>query len=346
MRAGLIGYPYSGKTSLFEAVATAGKSGDVASVPVPDSRFERICEVIQPKKKTPATVEIVDNAARMPEAGQGKPGDFASAARKLDVLVHVARAFESDSVPFHATVNPLRDQDAVETELILADLQIVENRLERLTKSLDAKKPGSKDYAERILFEKVKPALENGESLRSLELDEEESEIIKNYQMLSAKPLVVAINISESMIGNKEMETQFREKGITAFSICAAVESEIAQMEPHDRLPFLNELGIQKPGSEALVAAIYDALGLVTFFTAGEKETKAWPMKRGGNAVKAAGTIHTDIAKGFIRAEVTHYADFDRLGNLKACYDQNLMKLEGKEYVVQDGDIINIRNKS
>ena len=346
MKAGLIGYPYSGKTTLFEAIATAGKSGDIASVPVPDPRFEKICEVIQPKKKTPASVEFVDNAARMPESGQGKPSDFAVAARRLDVLVHVVRAFESPSIPFHASVNPLRDHDSVETELILSDLQIVENRLERLAKSLDAKKPGTNDYAERILFEKVKPSLESGEPFRSMELDEEELETIKNYQMLSAKPLVVVLNVSESMIGNTEIENQFHEKKVNAFSICASIENDISQLDQIDRQPFLNDLGIQKPGSEALVSAIYDALGLLTFFTAGEKETKAWPLRKGSTAVKAAGTIHTDIAKGFIRAEVTHYADFDRIGNLKACYDQSLMKLEGKEYIVQDGDIINIRNKS
>ncbi len=329
MKAGFIGYSFSGKTSLFEAVSVAGRSGDIASVPVPDPRFEKICEVIQPKKRTPATVEIVDNAARMPDSGQTRASDFAAAAKKLDVLVHVARAFESKSVPFHAEVNPLRDHDAVETELILSDLQVVENRIERLQKSTEAKKSGSDEYLELGLFQKIEPLLGAGVPLRKVELSEDESEILRNFQMLSSKPMVVALNVSEEEIGNQHIQKQFAEKGIKTFSVCASLESEIAKMNSEDREMFLREMGIENPGSAALISAVYEALGLITFFTAGEKETKAWPLKIGSTALKAASTIHTDIAKGFIRAEVTHYADFEILGSVKACYDQNKMKLEG-----------------
>lgn len=320
------------------------RSGDLASVAVADPRLDAICAVVQPKKRTPTTLELMDNAAQMPEPGRGKPADFAAAAKRVDVLVHVVREFDSPTVPFHAEPNPSRDHSAVETELILADLQLVENRLERLTKSHDAKKPGSADYLEKALFEKIKPDLEAGNRLRDLSFSDDEEAILRNYQMLSLKPLVIAINCSESELHSA---SPFQ-AGATdpAFRICAEIEREIARMDEADREEFLKDLGIERPASENLIRAVYEALGLITFFTAGQNETKAWPLKRGENAVKAAGVIHTDIAKGFIRAEVVHYEDFERLGSVKACYDEGLMKLEGKEYIVRDGDIINIRNKS
>ncbi len=320
------------------------RSGDLASVAVPDPRLDAICSVIQPKKRTPTTLELMDNAARMPEPGRGKPADFAAAARRVDVLIHVVREFDSTSVPFHGEPNPIRDQSAVETELILADLQLVENRLDKLAKSHDARKPGSQDYLEKVLFERIKPELESGTRLRDLEFPEDENEILSKYQMLSLKPMVVAINCAETSIGDdSKLEATCKDP---VFRICAEVEREIAKMESADRDVFLQDLGISKPASESLIRAVYDALGLITFFTAGQNETKAWPLRRGASAVKAAGVVHTDIARGFIRAEVVHYADFEAKGSVKACYDDGMMKLEGKDYVVQDGDIINIRNKS
>lgn len=337
MRAGLIGYLYSGRTTLFEAVAMGNRSGDLAFVPVSDTRLDALCKVIQPKKCTPSTLELMDNAATMPEKGVQRKSNFAAEAKRVDVLVHVVREFDSPCVPFHSEPNPKRDIKAVETELILADLQLVESRLERLSKSHESKSPGTKEYLERVLLENVKPHLETGRPLRDLELREDEIEILRSHQMLSLKPMVVAINCAESELAGPP------EAGIR---ICAEIEREIASIDPEERAPFLADLGISKPATQSLTKAVYEALGLITFFTARQKETKAWPLKRGSSALNAAAVVHTDIARGFIRAEVVSYADFVRLGSIKACYDADLMRLEGKEYVVQDGDIINIRNKS
>lgn len=313
------------------------RSGDLASVPVADKRLDALCAVTQPKKCTPTTLELMDNAATMPEKGAQRGANFAAEAKRVDVLVHVVREFDSPSVPFHAEPNPERDIATVETELILADLQLVENRLERLAKSHESKAPGSREYLERVLFEKIKPYLEEGKPLRETALREDEIEILKSHQMLSLKPVVIAINCSESDIAKPSP---------AGFRICAQIERELAAMTPDEREPFLADLGISEPATRSLTRAVYDALGLITFFTVGQNETKAWPLRRGSNALKAAAVIHTDIAKGFIRAEVVSYADFERLGSVKACYDAGRMHLEGKEYVVQDGDIINVRHKS
>jgi GTP-binding protein YchF len=343
VRAGIVGYAFAGKTALFEAVSAGSRSGDITAVAVPDSRLDRICDVVQPRKRTPTTLELVDDAARMPESGQGKASDFATAARKVDVLVHVVRAFDSPTVPFHDVPNPQRDHLALEAELLLADLQLIENRLERLAKSLDARKPGTKDYLEKVLFEKLKPLVESGHPIRKTQLTGDEDEIVRNYQLLSAKPIVVAINCAEADLrASSDFE---RSCGDPVFRICAEIEREIARMDEEDRAEFLHALGIDRPASEALIRAVYDALGLISFFTAGQNETKAWPLRKGASALRAAAAIHTDIARGFIRAEVVHYEDFERVGSVKGSYDQGLMKLEGKDYVVRDGDIINVRCK-
>jgi GTP-binding protein YchF len=342
VKVGLIGYAGSGKTTLLDAVSGGNRKGDLVAVPVPDPRFEAICAAVQPKKRVPATVEILDNAATL--RASGSQAGFAEAARRMDVLLHVVREFDSPMAPFHAEPNVERDQGSLEAELILADLGIVENRLSKLARSLDAKKPGQPEFFEKNALEKLRPGLEDGEPIRRIELTEEETAAIAGFQMLTAKPIIIAINCGENEIGNKsEFEKNTREP---IFRICAEIEKEIALLEEDERKAFLDDLGIERPASEALVRAVYEALGLITFFTAGENITQAWPLRAGSTALKAADTIHSDIAKGFIRAEVTHYPDFEKHGDMKAAYTANAMKLEGKEYVVQDGDIINIRNKS
>ena len=339
MKVGLIGYAGSGKTTLLDAVSGGSHKGDLVAVAVPDARFDKICEAVQPKKRTPATVEIQDNAATLREGG-AQTG-FAEAARRVDALLHVVREFESATVPFHAPPDPARDHENLQTELVLADLAIVENRLARLVKSPGAKQSGSPDYMERTVFEKIRPELENGVSIRRMDLSDDELSQLQAYQLLTAKPILIAINCSESAIRKSSpLETESHDP---VFRICAEIEREIATLEPAEREEFLRDLRIEKPAAENLVRAVYEALGLITFFTAGENITQAWPLKKGSTALKAADTVHTDIAKGFIRAEITHYEDFERIGDLKACYSQGLMKLQGKEYVVRDGDIINIR---
>jgi GTP-binding protein YchF len=342
VKVGLIGYAGSGKTTLLDAVSGGKRKGDLVAVPVPDPRFEAICAAVQPKKRVPVTVEILDNAATL--RASGSQAGFAEAARRMDVLLHVVREFDSPVAPFHAEPNIARDQGLLEAELILADLGIVENRLSKLARSLDAKKPGQPEFFEKNALEKLKPELEDGEPIRRVDLSEEEKAAIVGFQMLTAKPIIIAINCGESEIGKtSDFENNYKDP---VFRICAEIEKEIALLEADERKAFLDDLGIEQPASEALVRSVYDALGLITFFTAGENITQAWPLRRGSSALRAADTIHSDIARGFIRAEVTHYDDFAKHCDMKAAYTANAMKLEGKDYIVQDGDIINIRNKS
>ncbi|MEO7454395.1 MAG: DUF933 domain-containing protein [Fimbriimonadales bacterium] len=342
MKVGLIGYAGSGKTTLLDAVSGGKRKGDLVAVPVSDPRFDAICAAVQPKKRVPVAVEILDNAATL--RASGSQAGFAEAARRMDVLLHVVREFDSPMAPFHAEPNIERDQGSLEAELVLADLGIIENRLSKLARSLDAKKPGQPEFFEKNALEKLQPALEDGEPIRRVDLSEEEKAAITGFQMLTAKPIIIAINCGENEIGKRtDFEVNYKDP---VFRICAEIEKEIALLDPEERKAFLDDLGIERPAGEALVKAVYDSLGLITFFTAGENITQSWPLREGSTALRAADTIHSDIAKGFIRAEITHYEDFVKHGDMKAAYSANAMKLEGKEYVVQDGDIINIRNKS
>lgn len=347
MDVGLIGFASAGKTTLFQAVSHGHGRGEVCAVPVPDPRFDAIVEQVKPKKITPATVILHDDIEDIQGTGRLFSQRFLDNAKKVDVLLHVVRAFDSPMAPFHAAVDPARDQEAIDVELVLADLQIVENRLERLQKSMTVRNPGSPDYLEKQLFEKVKGPLEDGMPLRTLDLDEAETVIVRNYQFLSAKPMVVAFNVSEEEAGTADSVNDLIAKSKSpAFAVCATLENEVAQLDEADQPEFLSSLGLTEPASNRMIKAVYDAMGLITFFTAGENETRAWALRRGSNAVKAAGTIHTDIAKGFIRAEVVSYEDYRAHGSLDAAYSAGKMRLEGKDYIVQDGELLHIRNKS
>jgi GTP-binding protein YchF len=348
MNVAVIGFPQVGKSSLYRAAARGQAKGEVTAVPVPDPRFDRIVAQVQPKKATPATVILHDDVESVQTSGKLFSLRFLEQARKADVLLHVVRAFDSPMAPYHAAVDPVRDQQAVDVEMVLSDLQTIESRLERLQKMQQTRTPGSLEYNEKMLFERIKPMLEEGTPIRAIGLVEEEQRICRNYQFLSAKETVVAFNVGEdgAPAAVSTLTESLAKSGTQAFAVCATIEEEIAQLDPADQPEFLASLGLTEPASARLVRAIYDALGLITFFTAGENETRAWPLRRGSNALKAAATIHNDIAKGFIRAEVVHYADYDELGSLDAAYKANRMHLEGKEYVVQDGDLLHVRNKS
>lgn len=351
MDVGLIGFNAAGKTTLFQAVSHGHGRGEVAAVPVPDPRFDAIVAQVHPKKVTPATVILHDDIEDVQGAGKHFSLRFIDAAKKADLLLHVVRAFDSPMAPFHAEIDPARDVEVVEVELVLADLQIVENRLERLQKSMTVRTPGSPDYLEKQLFERLREPLEAGTPIRAMELDAGEQTIVRNYQFLSAKPMVVTFNVGESDAASvppaiQALIEKLAAAGTPAFAVCATVEHEIAQLDAADQPEFLSGMGLTEPASARMIRAVYDAMGLITFFTAGENETRAWALRRGSSAVKAAGTIHTDIAKGFIRAEVVSYADYEAYGSLDAAYSAGKMRLEGKDYVVQDGDLLHIRNKS
>lgn len=351
MNVALIGYGQSGRSSLYRAAALGKAKGDITAVPVPDERFDAIVAQVRPKKQTPATVIVSDDLDPISPTGKAFTQKMIDTARKADLLLHVVRGFENPTVPYHDTVDPLRDQEAVDVELVLADLQIVENRLERLKRSITVRQSGSPDFREQELFSRIHPELEAGRPLRAMDLSEDDQTIVRNYQFLTGKPMVVAFNLGEADVATipdgirKRME-ELAAHDTQAFVVCASIEEEITQLDPADQKEFLDSLGLDKPASDKLVRAVYDALGLITFFTAGENDTRAWALRKGSSALKAAGTIHNDIAKGFIRAEIVHYADYLAAGSLDAAYAAGKMHLEGKEYVIQDGDLIHIRNKS
>lgn len=351
MKVALIGFSSCGRSTLYSAAVGGSPKGDVTAAAVPDDRFDKIVEQVKPKKETPATVFLHDDLDSIKGSGKMFSVQFLDKARKAEVFLHVVRAFENPIAPFHDDVNFERDHRAVEMELLLADLQMIESRREKLAKSLNANKPGHPDYLEGVLFDRIGPLLEEGKPLRQMEFDEAEQTIIRNYQFLSAKPLLVAFNVNESVCAATsgpvaDFIQTIAAEGTQSFAVCASVEQDIATLDTADQPEFLESLGLTEPASRKLMKALYDALGLITFFTAGENETRAWMLRRGMSAVKAAGTIHSDIERGFIRAEVVSYEDYCAFGSLDAAYSAGKMRLEGKDYIVKDGDLLHIRNKT
>jgi GTP-binding protein YchF len=353
MIVGLLGYPITGKTTLFEAVCGAHHGADVGSVIVPDARFDYIVSVTKPKKVTPHHIEFQDNAARI-EPGEHRSfsTEFFSNARKMDLLLHVVRGFESPYAPYHETIDPLRDQRRVEEELILADLQIVENRMERLQKMQVTHQSGTPEQNEWRILEHLKAELESNNPIRLVELGKEEEQRIRGFQFLSGKPVICAVNIDEASIEQGEasellepLKKYCEERHIPLVALSADIEKEIAQLAPEDRTEFLESMGIKAPAAYRLIRAVYEALGLITFFTVGESEVHAWPLRRGETSVDAAGEIHSDLARGFIRAEVITFKDLEACGGYDNAVKSGKMRLEGKEYIVQDGEIVHIRFK-
>jgi GTP-binding protein YchF len=361
LRAALIGLPATGKTTLFQlmtAVREAGRQAQgrgevqIGVSKVPDPRLDRLTAMFNPRKHVPATVEFADLAAA---GGGAKSLVDVIAYKNADALVHVVRAFNDQAVPHVAeSVDPARDAQAMEDELILADLSVVERRLERLEK--DLKKSKSSDLEkERDLLTRCKDALESGTPLRALNLAGEDLKRLRGFQLLSAKPLLLVINLDEADVAGvgDSVEKAAARTGLTAFlsraatlavPVCAKIELEIAQLDPADAAAFLSDLGLEQSGLNRVIRATYDLLGYMSFFTVGEDECRAWSIPRGTIAQVAAGEIHSDIQRGFIRAEVVAYECLIARGSLPACRDHGEVRLEGKEYVVADGDIINFRH--
>jgi GTP-binding protein YchF len=319
----------------------------VAVVEVPDPRVERLAEMYRPRKVTRAAVQFVDGGA-MAE-GRGFGAEFLQSARASDALVHVVRAFESEAVPREAPVNPLRDLRALDAELILADLGLVETRLERLEKQARGKPKSAAGGMEPETLQKIKGHLEAELPVASLELAPAEQEAVRHLEFLSAKPVVIVPNIGESDLGAArspalaELEEWAQRSGAPVVPIAGAVELEVAQLGPEEEAEFLQAMGVAESGRDRLIRTVYDLLGLVSFFTVGEDEVKAWTIRRGDNAVTAAGKIHSDLARGFIRAEVIPCAALEQAGDPRTAREQGLFRLEPKPYVVRDGDILNIR---
>ena len=358
LRAALVGLPSSGKTTLFQLMTSAkdaprGK-GDVAIgiSKVPDDRLDKLTAMYNPKKRVPATVEFTDIIAPARTGAQALV-DVAG-YKNADALVHVVRAFRDDAIAHPSgSVNPARDAQAMEDELILADLGVVERRLERLEKDLKKAKSAELEK-ERDLLLRCKVSLEEGKPLRALQLAGEDLKRLRGFQLLSAKPLLLVINLDEADLADvgADVAKAAEHTGLTGFlanaatkevALCAKIELEIAQLEGADAAAFLADLGLSESGLDRVIRSTYDLLGYMSFFTVGEDECRAWSIARGTPAQLAAGEIHSDIQRGFIRAEVVSYDALTGRGSMNACKEHGEVRLEGKEYIVQDGDIINFR---
>jgi GTP-binding protein YchF len=366
LKIGIIGLSNSGKTTVFNALtgknlettiypATSGEP-TIAVVKVPDSRLDRLSEIFKPKKTTYAIVEYIDYIG-LTKGDMDQNRKVFDLIKDVDAIVHVVRAFENDAVvhPMN-TVNPLKDIETVELELIFGDLELVEKRLHRME---DASKKGKKlDESEKRLLIKCRDFLEKEIPLRNVDFTEEEQKAMRHLQFVSTKPEIVVLNIGENALHtNKEkdllnkMKEYFQKRYgnsllVTRYpllSLCGKIEMEIAGLSPEDARLFLDDLGIEEPALSKLIHICYDVLGFISFFTYVGDEVRAWTISRGTNALKAAGKIHSDIERGFIRAEVISFADFISLGSLHAAKEKGLLRLEGKTYEVKDGDIINFR---
>jgi ribosome-binding ATPase len=359
LRAGLIGFPSSGKTALFQLLTSAreaprpgGKQeANVGVSRVPDERLDRLTALFKPKKHVPATVEFADmGGAQAAKAGAAALLDVA-AFRNADALLHVVRMFRDPSVPHAAgSVDPARDVRTMEDEVILADLGVVERRLERLEKDLK-KQSNAELKKEQEILTTCRAALEAGKPLRDLELPAEDLRRLRGFQFLSSKPLLIVLNLDEADLPQADRAVELagiqdvvRGPNTRAVPICAKIELEIAQLDPADGAAFMADLGLKESGLDRVIRASYDLLGYISFFTVGEDENRAWSIPRGTNAQNAAGEIHSDIQRGFIRAEVCRYEHLLARGSIAACRDHAELRLEGKEYIVLDGDVINFRH--
>ena len=361
LEVGIVGLPNVGKSTLFNAITKAGAEAanypfctiepNVGVVAVPDGRLEVLTKMYSSKKTTPASVRFVDIAGLVKGAskGEGLGNKFLEHIRQVDAIAHVVRCFEDENITHvDNTINPLRDIDTIQTELCLADLDVVEKRIAKVTKLL---KSGSKEAkVEDEILQKIKVALDEAKPARSVELSDEEIAIIRDANLLTLKPNLYIANVSEDEVSDSSKNphvAKVRElaekEGAQVVVICAKVESEIAELDADEAKEFLEELGLESSGLDRLIKAAFDLLGLMTFLTAGPDECRAWTIVKGTPAVKAAGKIHSDIERGFIRAEIVNYEDLVKLGSVNAARDKGLVRLEGKDYIMQDGDVTYFR---